>query len=112
MTSEIINGRKFMCAPFVMEQMKIKERTCENCQILLKWQFWNGNAAYERLCVKYYASTQSEMWPGWGGVGGCGVVGKGVDGRQKGEEGVGMMKSLDKDSTWTTNQNRQAGESV
>lgn len=23
-----------------------------------------------------------------------------------------MMKSLDKDSTWTTNQNRQAGESV
>jgi len=32
-------------------------------------------------------------------------------------EGIGrvqmlMMKSLDKDSTWTTNQNRQAGESV
>lgn len=25
---------------------------------------------------------------------------------------VMMMKSLDKDSTWTTNQNRQAGESV
>lgn len=50
----------------------------------------------------------------WGGGGDCGVVGKGVDGRQKGGsgEGVGMMKSLDKDSTWTTNQNRQAGESV
>lgn len=74
MTSEIINGRKFMCAPFVMEQMKIKERTCENCQILLKWQFWNGNAAYERLCVKYYASTQSEMWPGRGGEGVVTVV--------------------------------------
>lgn len=49
---------------------------------------------------------------GWGRGGYCGVVGKGVDGRQKGGEGVGMMKSLDKDSTWTTNQNRQAGESV
>lgn len=48
----------------------------------------------------------------WRGGGGCGVVGKGVDGRQKGGERVGMMKSLDKDSTWTTNQNRQAGESV
>lgn len=48
-------------------------------------------------------------------VWGRGVVGKGVDGRRKGgcgREGVGMMKSLDKDSTWTTNQNRQAGESV
>lgn len=79
----------------------------------MKWQFWNGNAAYERLCVKYYASTQNEMSPGWGG--GCGVLGKGADGRRKGGRGTGggqMMKSLDKDSTWTTNQNRQAGESV
>lgn len=53
------------------------------------------------------------MWPGWGG--GCGVLGKGADGRRKGGRGTGggqMMKSLDKDSTWTTNQNRQAGESV
>lgn len=76
----------------------------------MKWQFWNGNAAYERLCVKYYASTQNEKWPEWGGGGG--MLGKGADRRRKGGEVGQMMKSLDKDSTWTTNQNRQAGESV
>lgn len=42
------------------------------CQILfeMEMKFWNGNAAYERLCVKYYASTQNEK--GADGREGCG----------------------------------------